>query len=186
MSDHYSTLGLSSSASLADIKAAYRRLVLQYHPDRNTAPRATERFMAIQQAWDVLSDPERKSAYDYNLNYYNTYTQQQQAANNTGYQRTKYTPPHNDPYARQDDLYSTSSSRPPSVPGSVNAHVIGLILLMPLVLYCLFSNKSESPQVSNVTYKYMPSDTGLDTLFNGIDSAVGIGAPLRDTSIIAY
>ncbi|MBA4255590.1 MAG: molecular chaperone DnaJ [Polaromonas sp.] len=66
MSDHYAALGLSSDASLADIKKAFRQKAAQYHPDRNTAADASERFRAVQAAYEVLSDDTRRQAYDDN------------------------------------------------------------------------------------------------------------------------
>ena len=66
MKDHYAALGLRSSASLADIKKAFRQLASQYHPDRNDAADAAARFGAVQQAYEVLSDPARRKAYDDN------------------------------------------------------------------------------------------------------------------------
>jgi curved DNA-binding protein CbpA len=66
MTDHYAALGLVSSATLADIKKAFRTQASTYHPDRNTAANAAERFRAVQAAYDVLSDPDRREAYDDN------------------------------------------------------------------------------------------------------------------------
>jgi curved DNA-binding protein CbpA len=66
MTDHYAALGLSSDAKLADIKKAFRQKAAQHHPDRNTAPEAAERFRAVQQAYEVLGDEERRHAYDEN------------------------------------------------------------------------------------------------------------------------
>ena len=66
MKDHYAVLGLPSSASLADLKKAYRQLAAQYHPDRNSAADAALRFQAVQQAYDILSDPAKRRAYDDN------------------------------------------------------------------------------------------------------------------------
>jgi molecular chaperone DnaJ len=62
--DYYEVLSVSRSASDDDIKKAYRRLALQFHPDRNNAPEATERFKEATEAYQVLSDAEKRSAYD--------------------------------------------------------------------------------------------------------------------------
>ena len=62
--DYYEVLGVSRTASDDDIKKAYRRLALQYHPDRNNAPEATERFKEATEAYQVLSDSEKRSMYD--------------------------------------------------------------------------------------------------------------------------
>lgn len=62
--DFYSVLGVGKSASAAEIKSAYRKLALKWHPDRNKATGATEKFKEINKAYEVLSDPKKKSTYD--------------------------------------------------------------------------------------------------------------------------
>ena len=66
MSDHYSTLGLNSAATLADVKKAFRQKAAFYHPDRNAAADAAARFRAVQEAYDVLQDPDKRQTYDDN------------------------------------------------------------------------------------------------------------------------
>jgi molecular chaperone DnaJ len=63
--DYYKTLGVGKNASDEEIKKAYRKLARQYHPDRNPGDKkAEERFKEISQAHDVLSDPDKRKAYD--------------------------------------------------------------------------------------------------------------------------
>ncbi len=62
--DFYEVLGVSKTASAAEIKSAYRKLALQWHPDRNKAADAHEKFKEINEAYAVLSDDQKKSAYD--------------------------------------------------------------------------------------------------------------------------
>ncbi|MEK9178521.1 MAG: J domain-containing protein [Patescibacteria group bacterium] len=62
--DYYETLGLTKSASGAEIKKAYRKLALEYHPDRNKSKEAHERFKEVTKAYEVLSDPKKKQMYD--------------------------------------------------------------------------------------------------------------------------
>ncbi len=65
MSDYYSELWVKKDASETDIKKAYRRLAMQYHPDRNKGDaKAEKRFKAINEAYEVLSDKKKRSEYD--------------------------------------------------------------------------------------------------------------------------
>jgi len=62
--DYYEVLGVSKKTDPLELKKAYRKLALEYHPDRNPGAEAEERFREIQEAYAVLSDPEKKSLYD--------------------------------------------------------------------------------------------------------------------------
>jgi len=63
--DYYEVLGLTKNASEEDIKKAFRKLALKYHPDKNQGDKeAEEKFKEINEAYQVLSDPEKKSTYD--------------------------------------------------------------------------------------------------------------------------
>src|SRR3989338_9320173 len=64
MTNYYETLGVSKTASASEIKSAYRRLALKWHPDRNKTPEAEKKFKEINQAFEVLSDSKKKTLYD--------------------------------------------------------------------------------------------------------------------------
>src|SRR6185369_12035411 len=62
--DYYEVLGLKKDATAAEIKSAYRKMALKYHPDRNKEKDAEENFKEINEAYQVLSDPQKKQSYD--------------------------------------------------------------------------------------------------------------------------
>ena len=63
--DYYEILGVSRTASAAEIKTSYRRLAMKHHPDRNsTDADASRKFREVREAYDVLNDPEKRAAYD--------------------------------------------------------------------------------------------------------------------------
>ncbi|HAL87890.1 MAG TPA: molecular chaperone DnaJ, partial [Clostridiales bacterium] len=63
--DYYEVLGVDKSASADDIKKAYRKLAMKYHPDRNPGDKtAEEKFKEVGEAYAVLSDADKKAKYD--------------------------------------------------------------------------------------------------------------------------
>jgi curved DNA-binding protein len=80
--DYYQTLGVGRNASAEEIKHAYRKLAMQYHPDRNPGDKAAEeRFKEINEAHQVLSDPQKRTRYD---QLGSSYSQYQQAGGHPG------------------------------------------------------------------------------------------------------
>jgi molecular chaperone DnaJ len=64
VSEFYGLLGVSRDASEAEVKKAYRKLAMEYHPDRNSSPQAEARFKEITEAYEVLRDPQKRAVYD--------------------------------------------------------------------------------------------------------------------------
>lgn len=62
--DYYEVLGIDKNASVDEVKKAYRKLARKYHPDVNKAADATEKFKEVKEAYDTLSDPQKKAHYD--------------------------------------------------------------------------------------------------------------------------
>lgn len=62
--DYYKILGIQTGANEDEIKKAYRKMALKYHPDKNKDPNAEEKFKEIAEAYDVLSDPKKRAVYD--------------------------------------------------------------------------------------------------------------------------
>ena len=62
--NYYEILGLDRKASEADIKKAYRKMALKFHPDKNNAPDAEEKFKEIAEAYDVLTDADKRATFD--------------------------------------------------------------------------------------------------------------------------
>jgi molecular chaperone DnaJ len=63
--DYYDTLGVAKSASADDLKRAYRKLAMQYHPDRNSGDKTAEqKFKDVNEAYDILKDDQKRAAYD--------------------------------------------------------------------------------------------------------------------------
>ena len=62
--DYYKVLGIAKDASEDEVKKAYRKQALRYHPDKNKSPGSEDRFKEIAEAYDVLSDAKKKEVYD--------------------------------------------------------------------------------------------------------------------------
>jgi hypothetical protein len=102
MKDYYSILGVSPTAHAGDIKRAYRKLVQQLHPDINPDPQAAELIKAVNEAYDVLGDPVKRSTFDNALrNPFSTLVEEE-------------TPPHRDRAYRRRAAYPPRQKQGPT------------------------------------------------------------------------
>lgn len=62
--NYYKVLGIEKNATEEEVKKAYRKMALKYHPDKNKAADAEEKFKQISEAYEVLSDPNKRRIYD--------------------------------------------------------------------------------------------------------------------------
>lgn len=89
MKDYYSILGVERTASVAEIKRAFRHLAVRYHPDKNPDPSAAIHFHDINEAYEILGDEVKRATYD--ARYNNPWMEFVEEATQS------YTPPHRDP-----------------------------------------------------------------------------------------
>jgi DnaJ-class molecular chaperone len=66
LKDYYAILGIATNASHADIKTTYRKLASQLHPDKNASSDAPAKFRKVQEAYEVLSDTDKRKTFDEN------------------------------------------------------------------------------------------------------------------------
>lgn len=96
MTNYYFVLGLKENATASEIKAAFKRQAVKYHPDKNAGkPEMEEKFKEINQAYQILSDQYEKARYDLKLKYRAFSNSPRPAANNSSFRRknSTYTPP---------------------------------------------------------------------------------------------
>ncbi|MGQ9662642.1 MAG: J domain-containing protein [Kiritimatiellia bacterium] len=101
--NYYTILGLSPGASIAEIKAAYRRLAKEHHPDKRSG--SSEAFLELREAYTVLSDPEQRAAYDRHL-----HEMRRRAAATTGKTHRTW-----HPYAAAEPLVGSNFATDPPI-----------------------------------------------------------------------
>lgn len=141
--NHYITLGVKNTASLEEIKQAFRTLAKKYHPDKNHGNASAEDFFKeVQEAYAVLADPEKRKKYDLKFAYATNYQQAKRKAH-APYTGNAYQ------YAQQQAQYerrSKSAEQPPKE--TVKEHktatdpylfiisiIVALLLLLFIVTY---------------------------------------------------
>ena len=97
MTNHYKTLNISENASAKEIKVAFRKLAVAYHPDKNKNFNAKQKFIEIKNAYDILSNPTKRSIHDNEL--FNFRTVNQQTKQSSDYK-----------YSTNEDVYNPKVS----------------------------------------------------------------------------
>jgi|GEM_PF-3141872 curved DNA-binding protein CbpA len=133
--DYYKILGVNPKASYAEVKRAYRGLAMRLHPDIDNRPGASDRFVQVKQAYETLSDPQKRAAYDYSLTRPQQRPSAQQATRNPNrHQSGPFPPP--PPHGYQ---YKQTSKRAPLTQTEANIeNVLQFILYGVLGTLVLF------------------------------------------------
>jgi DnaJ-class molecular chaperone len=125
--NYYDVLGVAREADEREIRSAYRRLAKQYHPDTNSDPDASEQFLKIQEAYEILSDPAKRAEYDVLLA--------------TGQTRTAYAGGGGSPGYRQYTYYYAPGkgfSRAETGDGAAPVSIAAVIMLLLGALFMIF------------------------------------------------
>ncbi len=123
MRDYYSILGLRTTAKESEIKSAFRKLALRYHPDKNASPEAARLIVEINEAYEILGDPKKRTVYDQLISGQATFQPTQQQHRDPAYR--KRAPNLNFKSKRQEMLEMMTSYHP-------------ITLLMSRVAFALF------------------------------------------------
>lgn len=150
MSTHYDILGIPSEAGINDIKRAFRRLAKLYHPDKNPTDR--EVFNKILRAYEVLSNPVSRSAYDHKLEYkiYHEKPAQKNTTKNWRFdereiKRRKYYDEHIKQYAKAEPVYKNTSPEKKSY-NEYKYILFATPLAVALVLLIIYLASPERPK----------------------------------------
>jgi curved DNA-binding protein CbpA len=163
--NYYQILGVSQSASLQEIKTAYKSLAMKYHPDRNPDnPQAEEQFKKINEIYQTLSDEYKRMTYDYLLLY-----QSQNSIQFTNPQSTAqpYSTPYNPAY---QNSYSAQNNDEPAQDISINTkRNILIFTFVSLILICIsavllyrISKQMHEKRVLNQAQQYLEEGDKLE------------------------
>lgn len=144
----YEILGISTTATIDDIKAAYRRLALEVHPDRNPSdPLAHAKFIRVQQAYEKLIDPARREAYDLEQSSDGLRTADWAASLHITFSMDYYGYTIPSDLIRQADQQADSFA---AQAGISKAEAMSRILLDPLIAEALVSHQSNAADVTTL------------------------------------
>lgn len=178
--NYYIILEVKTTATFEDIKSAYRILAKKYHPDKNIGNKAAEEsFKEIQQAYAVLSNPEKRRKYDLKISY-GTRTQAQQKTNSGGPQYTgnAYQYAQQQAQYKQQQAYSQTQKRPSYEPEKKtekeNWQILVSVGIALVLLYFIISYSTEKTIATNVS--------SVPTAENTIEPEV----PINESTISNY
>jgi curved DNA-binding protein CbpA len=154
--NYYIVLGVPNTASFEEIKAAYRELAKKYHPDKNPGNKAAEDFFKeVQEAYTVLSNPEKRKKFDLRFAYGQAQETNRKKTYSAPYTGNAYQ------YAQQQAQYkhqahrSTSTSKQNKKPDKSENHYILISVAIALVLlYFIISYSNDKPKHFYKTSKY--------------------------------
>jgi DnaJ-class molecular chaperone len=141
--NYYILLGISSTATAHEIKAAYRELAKKYHPDKNQGDKnAEEHFKEIQQAYTVLSNPEKRKKYDLKFFFGSIQTKQKTKTPYTGnaYQYAQQ-------QAQQKHQFNNIKSQPKKKTKNESHQILISIGIALILLYFIISYNTRNKQI---------------------------------------
>lgn len=148
MKNFYIILGVPNTADLETIKAAYRALAKKFHPDKNLGDRiAEERFKEIQEAYTVLSNPEKRKKYDLKFSYGTT--QKSRQNNSNPYTGNAYQYAQQQAQQKQQQAYQQRSPKEEKIDKSENYYILVSVGIAMILLYFIisYSSVTEAPVI---------------------------------------
>ncbi|MES2592873.1 MAG: DnaJ domain-containing protein [Bacteroidota bacterium] len=139
--DYYILLGVSRTATSDELKIAYRQLAKKYHPDKNPNNKVAEEFFKeIQQAYTILSNPEKRRTYDLKLTSGSNFSQQKP---NTQYTGNAYQYAQQQARQQQKQAYTTRSKQPSKKDKTESYQILISVGIAFILLYFIISYSSE-------------------------------------------
>lgn len=173
--NYYILLGVATTATAEEIKNSYRVLAKKYHPDKNQGNKSAEEyFKEIQQAYTVLSNPEKRKKYDLRFSYGNSNSYSQKTASSSRpYTGNAYQ------YAQQQaqdkqrqNSFSPEQKRKKKPDSSEGIQIIVSIGVALILLYFIISYSSEKPSIASNSFQYLQDSLKSHGIVNGERAAV--------------